>query len=475
LSKVRRIAWITVFFGCLLGAVLAPAVSQADAPFDALGFRLSAPALFVHENAGNAVITIERTNAALPAQIRYDTEPITAQQEIDYHHVKDMIAFTAGQTSATFDVPIIDHGVPGLPKTIKVSLFGPWNQGIGVPSTAVLTIINDDPTTIVRDMANPLALPTPPPPTNPLMGAQAYVPSHGLAANQARKWRHSHPHWAAMMDVIAQQPEVHRWGNWTGPNPGLQVSQYMQQAAAESPGTIPEFSTYWLVKPRLIHPRCGHYADSPARQQAYHRWIESVASGVGDYRAIMFLEMDSLITVNCLSAHGVAVRMAELHDAIDILSKVPRLVVYVDAGAGDAIPAARTARLLRRAGVSEIQGFFVNSTHMDWTRHEIRYGEQISRLTGGKHFVVNTAMNGRGPTHPPDRRHNGNENICAPPKAGLGPKPTFDTGFKNVDAFAWIANPGRSPGSCAPGAPPTGDWWPARALQLVHNEDFSVR
>ena len=37
--------------------------------------------------------------------------------------------------------------------------------------------------------------------------------------------------------------------------------------------------------------------------------------------------------------------------------------------------------MLRQAGVGEIQGFFVNSTHFDWTSNEIRYGEQISRLT----------------------------------------------------------------------------------------------
>jgi endoglucanase len=466
---------ILLVIGCVLGALVAPACSEADPPFDALGFHLSAPLLFVSENAGNAVVTIERIDASKPAQIRYDTEPITAQQDIDYSHAKGMISFAAGQTSATFDVPITDHGVPGLPKTIKVSLFGPYNEGIGIPSTAVLTILNDDVVGIVKDLLNPLALPTPPPPSDPLTGAAPYVPSDGLAANQAQQWRSTHPKWASMMDVIAREPEVHRWGNWSPPDPGLQVSQYLQEAAAHAPGTVPEFSTYWLVDAKLIHPHCGHYSDSPARQAAYHSWIESLASGVGDYRAIMFLEMDSLITVGCLSPHGVAVRMAELHDAINILSKVPRLVVYVDAGAGDAIPASETARLLREAGISEIQGFFVNSTHMDWTTHEISYGEQISDLTGGKHFVVNTAMNGQGPTHPRDRVKNGNENICDPPKAGLGPKPTFNTGFKNVDAFAWIANPGRSPGSCAPGAPPTGDWWPARALQLVQHADFTVR
>jgi endoglucanase len=464
-----------IICACLVGPLAAPAASHATAPFDLFGFRLSAPLLFVHENQGAAVVTIERTNTSAAAQIRYDTEPITAQRDIDYRHAKGMIAFSPGQQSATFSVPIIDHGVPGLPTTIKVSLFGPYNQGISVPSTAVLTILNDDPSAVVRDLLNPLALPTPPPASDPLTGGTAFVPSQGLAANQALDWRNSHPGWARMMDVIAREPEVHRWGNWTGPNPGLQVSQYLSRAAVQEPNTVPEFATYWLVNPKLTQPRCGHYADSPARQAAYHSWIESLASGVGDYRAIMFLEMDSLITVGCLSKHGIDVRMAELHDAIDILSQVPRLVVYVDAGAGDAVPAAETARLLRQAGVAEIQGFFVNSTHMDWTRHEIRYGDQISRLTGGKHFVVNTAMNGHGPTHPKDRVHNGNEIICDPPKAGLGPKPTFDTGFQNVDAFAWIANPGRSPGTCAPGAPATGDWWPARALSLVRHADFRVR
>ena len=110
--------------------------------------------------------------------------------------------------------------------------------------------------------------------------------------------------------------------------------------------------------------------------------------------------MDSLITVGCLSRHGREVRLHELHDAINILSKLPRVVVYLDAGAADALPAQETARLLRRAGVAKIQGFFLNSTHFDWTSREIRYGEQISRMTGGKHFVVNTAENGRGPLRP---------------------------------------------------------------------------
>jgi endoglucanase len=57
---------------------------------------------------------------------------------------------------------------------------------------------------------------------------------------------------------------------------------------------------------------------------------------------------------------------------------------------------------------------------------------------------------------------------------GLGPKPTFNTGFRNVDAFAWIANPGKSGGACRPGAPNTGVFWPKLALELVRHADFRV-
>ena len=43
---------------------------------------------------------------------------------------------------------------------------------------------------------------------------------------------------------------------------------------------------------------------------------------------------------------------------------------------------------------------------------------------------------------PQNRVKSGNEILCNPPDRGLGPKPTANTGYRNVDAFAWIANPG---------------------------------
>jgi endoglucanase len=168
--------------------------------------------------------------------------------------------------------------------------------------------------------------------------------------------------------------------------------------------------------------------------------------------------------------------MQELGDAIDVLkANCPHLVIYLDAGAADAVPARPMARLLERAGVAKIQGFFLDSTHFDWTSKEIRFGNQISHLTGGKHFVVSTGESGRGPLVPADRVRHGNEVLCNPPGRGLGPKPTTNTGFQNVDAFAWLDNPGGSSGACVPGAPKAGVYWPAYAEMLIRNADFSVR
>jgi endoglucanase len=132
------------------------------------------------------------------------------------------------------------------------------------------------------------------------------------------------------------------------------------------------------------------------------------------------------------------------------------------------------AAMLRRSGVNRAQGFLLNATHFDWTSSEIRYGERLSSLLGGAHFVVNTGTNGRGPLRPADPVHHGNEVLCNPAGRGLGPRPTTHTGYRNVDAFAWTTNPGESGGACVPGAPGTGSYWVSYALMLVRNAVFSV-
>ena len=222
---------------------------------------------------------------------------------------------------------------------------------------------------------------------------------------------------------------------------------------------------------------CGHASDSPADAASYHNFIEGFAQGIGSYRAVLFLEMDSIITMPCLSRHGQAVREHELQDAINILTaNCPHLVIYLDAGAADALSARDAAKYLRASGVAKIQGFFLNATHFDWTSHEIRYGNQISRLTGGKHFVINTGENGRGPLRPRDIVHAGQRGPVQP--ARTRPRAAADRQHRLPQRrhVRLDQQPGRVRRAAAwPGAPPTGQYWPAYAASLVQNADFNVR
>jgi endoglucanase len=301
-------------------------------------------------------------------------------------------------------------------------------------------------------------------PTNgdPLQGARFFVDHQNAVSRAAQRY--------PQLRTIADQPGTARFGAFSGPHMGQMVRDYLARAAQEEPGTVPMLATY-----RIVDGHCGGWTPTSQDQASYHDFIATFARAIGNHRAVLFLEMDGLITTPCLSARGLAIRMHELRDAIAVLrARCPHTVIYLDAGAGDALPARRTARLLLSAGVQQIQGFFLNATHFDWTSKEIRFGEEVSRFTGGKHFVINTGENGRGPLVPADRVHHGNEVLCNPPGRGLGPKPTTNTGYRNVDAFAWTSNPGESGGPCVRGAPPTGAFWPAYALMLVRNADFAV-
>jgi endoglucanase len=381
------------------------------------------------------------------------------------------LVFLPGEPNAMIDVPLNVGGAPILPGAIEIELYDGSPLSVTAPSEEEVQIRDPDSPVYVRDPANPLELPSTPPAGNPLGGAKFFADYFkSLPGRTALAWASAYPQLANKVAVIAREPNTERFGAWNGLDPASSVSSYLNRAATDEPGTVPMISTY-----RLVDGHCGHYSDPPLEQILYHDWITGLAEGIGEHPAVLFLEMDSLITTGCLSSQGVTVRMHELRDAINVLSNDPHLVIYLDAGAADALPARVAARLLRRAGVAKIQGFFLNSTHFDWTLHEIHYGEEISRLTGGKHFVINTAENGQGPLRPRNRVKNGNEVLCDPAGRGLGPLPTAETGYRNADAFAWIANPGVSGGQCRPDAPPSGVFWPALALELVQHENFRVR
>jgi endoglucanase len=453
----------------LLALALLPAAAAATVSFSADGYT-------ARRGAGDAIVTVVRSDGRGTAQVRYAVYDVNAVANVDYRPVSGRIDFADGQTTATFSVPILDDGFPKGPVRVRVGLYGAFHATLGTPNRADVTILDPDHPLEVRDPLNPLGLTPPPPAGNPLRGATFFVDrERGLASVVANKLRHSQPGVARELEAIAGQPETKRFGSWD-PDPLKAVGSFIQRAAHTAPGAVPLIATY-----RLRHPRCGGLSDSPAEAAGYKRWYEQLAQAIHNSRVVVFMEIDGLITVHCLSAHGRQVRADELRSAIASLAALPHAVVYVDAGAADAPSLASNASMLGQIGVARIQGFFTNATHNDWTSREIRYGEALARRLGGgagSHFVVNTAANGRGPLVPHDRVRHGNEIRCNPPGRGLGPKPTTEVpaSYPHLDALIWIGNPGRSAGPCGPGnPPPTGTFYLQYALMLIRNADYRIR
>ena len=370
-----------------------------------------------------------------------------------------MLDFPVGVALETFSVPIVDHGVQSVPKTIAVSLFGPSPIGMASPNKAVLTILGDDPA-IPRDPGNPLALPVAPPAGEPLVGANFFVDPQSEAAHAAQA--------DPTLGVLARQPGTARFGKFSFGSNGVTdiqtaVSRYLSRAAVQSPGSVPLLATY-----RIVDGHCGHWADPPADQAAYHNFNQGFAQGIGSYRAVVFLEMDSLITMPCLTHHGQAVREAELRDAINRPGHLSRC------RRGRRAQCARRGPLPARQRRRDHPGLLpqLDPLRLDLERDPLRppdLADDRRQALRGQHRRERPGPAAPGRHRSP--RHGG----PVQPARRAGPLPTATTGSRNVDMFAWTSNPGESGGRCGAGAPGTGVCWPAYAKALVQNADFKVR
>jgi endoglucanase len=147
---------------------------------------------------------------------------------------------------------------------------------------------------------------------------------------------------------------------------------------------------------------------------------------------------------SCLSRSQVPSRLALLSYAAQRLGSTPGMNVYIDAGSSTWLPRGRAIGYLQRAGIEHVRGFALNSTHFNRTSKELRYGDAIARALG-THYVVNTAENANGSL--PKRfwgRYGSAATTCNPRNAGLGTRPTTQTGSPYADAFLWISRPGLS-------------------------------
>lgn len=444
-------------------------------PRDPGTISFAQPAYTANENAGQLWLTITRTSTAGPEIIWYGVHQHSAQSPWDFQAVDNTeAALVPGQASCQFPVTIVDNGMNGPSIEAIAYLYGSSRATLPTnPDNAPLTILRNDPLA-TRDPANPLGLPVAPTDGDPLSGAQLFVQpaqSTGAGVAAADLARQGRVGGATALNFIAQQPMGYRfWFYNTPADPAPNVARYLENAQDAQPGKVVELSTY-----SLVHAPCGSTAN-PAFTRRYLSWVRGLARGIGNFPVVMYFEIDSLITTPCLTPAQRHERLVhQLRPAIQILEAAdPHLVLYLDAGASDALYPVMAARELKAAGVEDAQGFFVNSTHFQWDTTEIAYGQRISNLLGGKvHFVVSSGVNGQGPLLNSHPRTEGVENLCNPPGRGLGPIST-QTGFTNVDGLMWLAPVGNSAGACKPGMPATSKFWPAYATMLFKNRNWHV-
>jgi endoglucanase len=295
-------------------------------------------------------------------------------------------------------------------------------------------------------------------PGNPFAGVRLYVSPGSNAARTAAAWRaDGRVADARAMAKIAQHPQAVWFGDWNGPDPSADARAAV--ASARNAGALPV-----LVAFDIPGRDCGGYSAGGARSAAAYRgWIDGLARGIGSGRAVVILEPDAIPELDCMSAPDQLTTLSLLRDAVARLGANPGTAIYLDAGNRGWQPAGVIADRLRRAGVARARGFSLNVSNFDWTASEEKYGRAISRLLGGKHFVIDTSRNGKGPA--------GAGAWCNPAGRGLGRPPTTATGDPLLDALVWIKAPGESDGSCN-GGPAAGGWWPAYALGLARRAAF---
>ncbi|MEI9939492.1 MAG: glycoside hydrolase family 6 protein [Pseudomonadota bacterium] len=289
---------------------------------------------------------------------------------------------------------------------------------------------------------------------NPLEGVKLWVDPNSNVMLRANSIRAKEPEKAAILDKIAKQPQALWLGEWNS-NIYRTVEYNIQQAKAE--GATAAFIAY-----NLPHRDCGQESAGGLKTaDHYKRWIRRIAAATHDDAVIFILEPDAIGLLkkdNCLSADQQTERLALIKDAVWVLRKNPKAIVYIDSGHAHWEPAPVFAERLKPAGIEDANGFSLNTSNYVSTEENVAFGKKISALVGGAHFVIDTSRNGAGSA--PDNAW------CNPPGRKIGKPPTTTTNDPLIDGFLWLKRPGESDGECN-GGPKAGVFWIEQALDMA--------
>ena len=376
----------------------------------AIGVGLVTPWLTTPEASSAVQPAIEQARKARPA-------PSTSAAPAPTTPTRATATPTPSRTTTAAPAP-----ASTAPATGSTSMTAPSTTAAPAPSSTAVPLVSTD---------------------DPLAGMTFHGPNTGAAQAAAQPGRSAAD--AAVLAELAGVPTATWLGAWSG---DVTAAVRQEVAAARAAGAVPVLVTY-----NIPGRDCGGYSaggvDSSA---AYLQWVQAVAAGIGSAQAVVVVEPDALAQL----CGDPAERTTLLRSAVGLLEANPGTHTYLDAGHANWVAPATMAERLRAAGGTAADGFALNVSNFETTASNVAYGQQVSSLLGGVHFVVDTSRNGNGP----------GSDWCNPPGRAVGERPTSRTGQVRVDAYLWVKRPGESDGTCN-GGPAAGTFWDSYAIGLM--------
>jgi endoglucanase len=216
-----------------------------------------------------------------------------------------------------------------------------------------------------------------------------------------------------------------------------------------------------LVLVAYYLPGRGCGKDGASDAPTYLGWIDRIVADLARTKAAIVVEPDA-IPADCYTPE----RARLIRDAVGRLAAAGHYV-YIDAGHPKWKSPGETAERLIESGIQAAQGFTINVSNRQTTADSDAWGREVSEMTGGREFLIDTSRNGAGP--PPDDPQRDDE-WCNPAHQGLGEKPTTAPKNSAAAALLWIKRPGESDGLC--GGENTYEFAPRQAANLVANAEW---
>jgi endoglucanase len=313
---------------------------------------------------------------------------------------------------------------------------------------------------------------------------------------------------AALIAEMERVPQAVWFTSGTPAQVRSQVRQTMARAAAQR--AVPVLVAYDIPGRDCSEYSAGGAANETAYDQWIGAFAKGIGGGkavvIVEPDALGNLPSDCGLPPSAYP-YTDAERIAEIRDAVSVLEADPRTSVYLDGTQSAWQSVGVMTQTLLEANVQDTQGFFLNVSNYQADENLIDYGTWISEciamttdpsnayygnpagcasqyypatesdfstygLTTAwyaanlgnavpvTHFVIDSSRNGTGPNTmasyadaPYDQPASvistlAGGNWCNSPGAGLGLRPTANTGVPLLDAYLWVKTTGQSDGQC---------------------------